>query len=61
MRQSESFEQHKFIFVYSGINFRVTGSYTYHQDELASAGRYQNLAFPFSNFVCEQRGQGLIF
>ena len=39
MRQSESFEQHKFIFVYSAINFRVTGSYyTYHQDALASAG-----------------------
>ena len=61
MRQSESFEQHKFIFVYSAINFRVTGSYTYHQDALASAGWCQNLAFPFSNFVCEQRGQGLIF
>ena len=60
MRQSESFEQHKFIFVYSALNFRVTGScYTHHQDTLASAGWCQNLAFPFSNFVCEQRGQGL--
>ena len=60
MRQSESFEQHKFIFVYSARNFRVTGSYyTYHQDALASAGWCQNLDFPLSNFVCEQRRQGL--
>ena len=37
-------------------------SYTYHQDALASAGWCQNLDFPFSNFVCKQRGHtGLIF
>ena len=56
MRQSETFEQHKLIFVLSGINVKVLNTLW---SCISITRLCQNFAFPFSNFVCEQGEQGV--